>query len=81
MFGVFFIGKEAGIMGGENLWTSPKTKESPAEQLTQRARAQYFFKDLRWSLVFTKSLRLSPDCEAPIDLLRKISCLFKGAGG
>lgn len=62
MFGVFFIGKEAGIMGGENLWTSPKEKESPAEQLTQRARAQYFFKDLRWSLLFTKSKLLLTYC-------------------
>lgn len=44
MFRVFLIGIEAASMGGENLWTFPKTKESPAKQLTGRdTDTRHFF--------------------------------------
>lgn len=56
---VFFFVMQAWIMGGEALWSSPQGKGNPIKQLTQRAVHKTFFKELKWSLLFTKSVLLS----------------------
>lgn len=53
---VFFFVMQAWIMGGEALWSSPQGKGNPIKQLTQRAVHKTFFKELKWSLLFTKSV-------------------------
>lgn len=56
---VFFFVMQAWIMGGEALWSSPQGKGNPIKQLTQRAVHKTFFKELKWSLLFAKSVLLS----------------------